>query len=685
MRSMLKVGLAVGAGLCLGLGTADALAAQTTRYVALVHGGQHAGHQVVTRGADGVVEVDFIFKDNGRGPELRERFTLAEDGTYRTYEVRGATTFGAPVDESFSREGDQVRWKSTSDEGGQAVSGTAQYSPLGGTPEVFSVALAALARQADGRLPLIPSGTLTMRSVAEARVNGEGGTQTVQLVALTGVGLTPAFVWATTGESPRLFAWIFPGWIQLIEGGWQSNADALEAQQKQAESQFLLDLQRRLAHPIAGTTLIRNARLFDSESARLGAAGDVLLRDGRIVSVTSAGAGQATADRVIEANGRVLLPGLIDSHVHIGHWEGGLHLAAGVTTVRDMGNDNATLQELITNIEAGRLMAPRVIPTGFIEGKSEFSARSGFVIGTLDEAKQAVDWYAENGYHQVKIYNSFPKELLRETAAYAHQKGLRVSGHVPVFMRAREVVEQGYDEIQHINQVLLNFLVDDQTDTRTLERFRLVADRTAELDFDSPPVQEFIALLAARQTVIDPTLATFDFLRHRAGEVSQAYAAVADHLPPDVQRALRVGDMDIPDDATAARYERSYQKLIEFVGRMHRAGVPIVAGTDAIAGFTLQRELELYVQAGMSPSEALRTATWNGARYAGVLDDRGSIAVGKRADLILVDGDPTADIADIRRVALVIKGDVAYYPSEIHEALGIRPFTEPLRIGTAAR
>ena len=125
---------------------------------------------------------------------------------------------------------------------------------------------------------------------------------------------------------------------------------------------------------------------------------------------------------------------------------------------------------------------PRIVAAGFIEGKSKNSASGGFTIATLAEAKKAVDWYAKRGYPQVKIYNSFPKEHLRATAAYAHAKGLRVSGHVPAFMRAQEVVEQGYDEIQHINQVLLNFFVTDKTDTRTLERFYLPAEKTASLD-----------------------------------------------------------------------------------------------------------------------------------------------------------------------------------------------------------
>lgn len=657
-----------------------AFAAETLRYVALVDNGKEAGHQVVTTGDDGVTHVDFVFKDNGRGPELKEEFKLAPDGTFTRYHVTGSTTFGAPVDESFGRDGNKAWWKSTSDQGEQSVEGTAQYSPLGGTPAGFSVAFAALAKRPDGKLPLIPSGTLSTRKVAEAEVSNGKEKRKVQLVAITGVGLTPTFAWATEGDAPRLFAFIVPGFLQLIEEGWAGNGAALETRQKQAESETLVAFQQRLAHPLKGSTLIRNARVFDSEHAKLGPASDVLVRDGRIVSVGKTGA-PAKADNVIDAGGRVLLPGLFDMHGHLGRWDGGLNIASGVTTVRDMGNDNATLQQIIAEEKAGTLLSTRIVPAGFIEGESQMSARNGFVIKNLDEAKKAVDWYAEHGYPQVKIYNSFPKALLRDTAAYAHSKGMRVSGHVPAFMRAQDVVDQGYDEIQHINQVLLNFLVDDKTDTRTLTRFYLPAEKVADLDFDSKPVQDFIAMLAKKQIAIDPTLSTFEFIRQRAGQVAQSYAPVADHMPPDIQRGLKVAEMKIPDDATAARYNKSYLKMVEFVGRMYKAGVPIVAGTDAIPGFTVQSELEWYVRAGLTPSQVLQIATWNGAKYSRTLNDRGSITPGKLSDLVLVDGDPTADISDIRKVALVVKGDTAYYPSEIFDAMGIKPFASPVKVG----
>jgi len=671
---------------CALLLVPSALAAETLKYVALVDGGKKAGEQTVTTGDDGVTRVDFIFKDNGRGPELKEEYRLAPDGTFQQYQVKGVSTFGAPVDETFTRDGDRGQWKSTSDAGTHTFTGTALYTPLGGTPASTSVALAALAKRPDGKLPLVPSGMLTQRKIASVDIRSGDQSRTVDLLALTGIGFTPSFVWVTRDAEPRMFAYIYPGFLQLIEDGWQGTANTLEARQKIAEREALVAMQQRLAHPLPGTTLIRNARVFDSEKAVLGAAADVVVRDGKILSVSPVspvGQSRVAADNVVDAGNRVLLPGLYDMHVHAGSWEGGLHLAAGVTSTRDMGNDNATLQQLMAEEKAGTLMHPRVIPAGYIEGQSPHSSQGGFVVKDLAGAKQAIDWYADHGYPQIKIYNSFPKEILRDTTAYAHQRGLRVSGHVPAFLRAQDVVEQGYDEIQHINQVMLNFFVTPETDTRTLARFYLVADKTDGLDFDSKPVQDFIAELAKKQIVIDPTLATFEFIHQREGQLSPIVADVADHLPPDVQRSRRAAEMDIKDDETGARYKRSFDKLVEFTGRMYRAGVPIVAGTDELPGFTLQRELELYVQAGLTPSQVLQVATWNGAKYTRTLEDAGSITPGKRADLVLVDGDPTANIADVRKLALVIKGGQAYYPAEIHEALGIAPFSTPVKVQPA--
>src|SRR5262249_28930168 len=161
-------------------------------------------HQWVTTAADGTTKVDFDFKDNGRGPTLKEEYKLGADGTFVSYHVEGTSEIGAPVNETFARDGDKATWKSTTDKGEQGVQGTA----LGGTPQGLSVAFAALAKRVDGKLPLIPSGTLSYRKLGEAEVSDGKSTRQVQLVSITGIGFTPASAWVTKDATPRVFAFI---------------------------------------------------------------------------------------------------------------------------------------------------------------------------------------------------------------------------------------------------------------------------------------------------------------------------------------------------------------------------------------------------------------------------------------------------------------------------------------------
>lgn len=664
----------------LPLALAAAFAAQaatTTKYLIIAENGKQIGEQVAEHQDDGLTKVRFIYKNNGRGPELTEQFRMGADGLMTEYSVKGNSTFGAVVDERFERKGGQAEWKSTSEQGKKAVSGPAGYLPLNSSFEIVSAYITALAAAPEHKLALLPSGTLSQTVLDTLEISSANGTkQTVQLVAQTGVGLSPAFYWATSGSAPRLFGVIIPGFANMLEEGWQGAAPVLAARQKQAESKMLESLAAKLQHPLTGVTLVRNARVFDSDKATVGAPSDIYVLRGRITAVLPAGAPSRGADNTIDAGGRIVLPGLFDMHGHVDRWSGALNMSAGVTSVRDMGNDNKQLQAMLDETAAGKLLAPQVVPAGFLEGESPFSANNGFVIKDLQGAKDAVDWYAQRGYPQLKIYNSFPKAILKDTVAYAHSRGMRVSGHIPAGLRAQEALDAGYDEIQHINQVLLNFLVKPDTETRNLNRFLLPAEKVADMDFNSKPFKDFVAGLARKQISIDPTMSAFAFIQQKDGDVNLPYAAFAANMPPDVARSFAVGGMKIEGDATLKRYQKSYAKMVEFVGIMYKAGVPIVAGTDDIPGFTLHSELALLVKAGLTPAQALQVATRNGARYTRTSNDRGSIAAGKLADLVLVDGDPTKDIADLRKVSAVITRGYVIYPQEIDAALGIAPFVK---------
>lgn len=655
-----------------------AAASTTTRYVVLFQG-KTAGAQTTTVADDGTVLVRLSYRDNGRGPDLDEKYSLAKDGTFLHYEAKGKSEFGAPIDDTFRRNGPRAEWQSRADSGSITLSKPAMYIPTEAWPEVMARIARAAAMQPGGRIAALPGGELAVERLRDERVRIQGKAKYLSLFAITGQDIEPWYVWLTRAPDLRLFGYFYPGSLRVVEAGWESVGDQLESDQIAAANTQLRALAARLRHPFPEPILIRNARIFDSENARLGPAKDVYVFGGRIVAIYDTGSSAQGAATVFDAGGRVLLPGLFDMHDHESSWNALQQIAGGVTTARDLGNDNAFLAGLSGRIDRGEMVGPRIVAAGLIEGESEYSVRTGFVVSDLDGVKRAIDWYAQRGYPQIKIYNSFRPEWVPAAAEYAHQRGMRVSGHIPAFMRAEEAVRQGYDEIQHTNQVMLNFFVKPDDDTRTLKRFYLVADNAAGLDLDSAQVQNFLKLLREKSIVIDPTLAVFEGpFTQQQGTPNPTYEMVADHFPVVLQRSLRTNSMDV-NESNIERYRASYAKMVEFVGRLFRTGVPLVAGTDTIAGFALHRELELYVKAGIPPAEVLRIATWNGAKYTRTLDRLGSITMGKLADLILVEGDPTTDITAIRKISLVMKDGVVYYPAEIHAATGIKPFATPLR------
>ena len=654
---------------------------KTTRYTILLDNGTVAGEQIVERTSPDTIKVHFDFKENGRGPTFDEVIKVGPDHTMLEFHVTGTSEMGGAVDERFTRKGALAEWVAKSERGNKVLKGPAFYLPIDSSWEVNSLMITALASSRTGSLRLLPEGTLVQYRLDEAVVTRGGESQVVQLVMQTGIGLSPQFFWATTDADIHLFAAILPGNYAIIKEGWQSNLAELKKSQEVASAAILEQRAQQLQHPMPGLTAIRNARIFNSETASLSAASDVYVLRGKITAIFPAGVNLTAVDNEIDAAGRVMLPGLYDMHTHINRWSASYHLTAGVTSVRDLGNSNIELQRMIDEIAEGRLLSPRLIPAGFVDGESDYSAHDGILISDLSDTRHAIDWYAMRGYSQLKIYNSFPRELMPETISYAHKRGLKVSGHVPAFMKAEDAVDVGFDELHHINQLLLNFISTDTTDTRTLERFYLPAEKAADLDLNSEEVLEFIDKLKRNNIVVDPTLATFDFIKQRDGQVADPYKTIVNFMPPDVKRSFKTSTMKIPDDKTARRYEASYKKMIDFVGLLYRAGVPLVAGTDALAGFSLPSELALYVKAGLTPAQAIQVATLNGAKYTNTLNERGSIELGKLADLVLIDGEPTKNIEDIRKVAVVITRGKLIYPNEINQVLGVKPFvTNPPRL-----
>ena len=664
---------------CLALAVSSAALADTTLDYNVLYTGKQSGTQKTVIVGDGRMHVSYSYRDNGRGPDIEEDIVLLPDGTFKSYSQKGKTTYGAILDERFAIARGRASWQSPSERGSQEFTVPAIYLPAYGSPETNAIIVRAT-QQASGHLAALPGGELRSEKLTDARVGPAGQERAVALYAIFGSGLQPDYVWLEADQDMQLFASINVGGSHLVAAGYEGVTPELERLQRAAEAKYLEDIARKNTQALPQPILVKNVRVYDTKSMSLGEPSDVYVNEGRIAAIYPANSPAKDPATVIDGAGRALLPGLFDMHAHEDAWNTILQIAGGVTTSRDMGNDNSYLAKLRADIAQGVAVGPHIEPAGYIEGEGPFSSRGGFVVKSVDEAKNAVDWYAERGFRQVKLYNSIKPEWAESIASYAHSRGLRVSGHVPAFSRSARVVREGYDELQHINQMVLNFVSDPDTDSRTIVRFNLVGERARTLDLDSQAVRDFIALLVEHRTVIDATMATFEgSYTQKPGDMDPSVAAVADHMPFATQRAWRINSTDV-SGGKLETYRESWQRMMQLFGRLHAAGVPLVAGTDSIAGFMLHRELELYVQAGVPPGEAIRIATENGARYAGVLGDRGTIERGKRADLILVDGDPAKNISDIRKVSYVLRDGIGFAPAGLYESLGIRRFVDPPHI-----
>jgi hypothetical protein len=277
----------------------NGLAPAVTGYTIRIFG-RTAGVQTTSVAADGRVSVEFSYRENGRGPDLHEELMLAADGTPLSLRVSGKSEMGAPIDESFRRTDAGAKWKSLADEGMTESPAATLYVPLNYTFETLSQMVRALTNVPERKLPALPVGTVTAERLQQAGIVNGGVQRTVALYALTGLEYSPTFVWMTEKPELRLFAFIYPGFMQTVESGWESQGDKLESLQKEAEYELLRALAQRLTHHLPDPIVIRNARVFDSEHSRmLPGQHDVYINRGQIAAVYEAGSRSRVVSREV--------------------------------------------------------------------------------------------------------------------------------------------------------------------------------------------------------------------------------------------------------------------------------------------------------------------------------------------------------------------------------------------------
>jgi hypothetical protein len=633
--------------------------------------GKKAGAQVcATKGRE--TRCTFEYSDRGRGPKLEALIVSGKGSVPARVEIAGNNYLKDRVDERFTLAKGTARWKSTVETGGLKTSAPALYLPFDGVPEMDAVLVRALLAAPGHALPLLPSGEARLSDQKTVEVSGPGGTKKLTQYAVVGLGLSPDRVFLD--EQGEFFAG-GNDWLMTIREGWEAAAPALLKLREEAEAGESERRARALARRPKGPLVIRAVDLFDADAAAMRPHSTVVVTGDRI---TAAGAdGTVTIPEgaeIVEGKGRALLPGLWDMHVHVGSdVDGVLYIASGVTSVRDLGNDLVRVTDRRSRFDAGTAIGPRLLTSVIADGPGPYAAPTKNLVATEAEGRTAIEECVKAGCTGLKIYSSIRPELVPALVREAHAKGLRASGHIPAFMTAEQCVRDGFDEIHHANFLFLNFLFDKVQDTRTPARFTAVARYAGSLDLDSAPVREFIRLLQVRGVVVDPTAGTFEELfLARPGRIPEAWAGVADRLPPQVRRGLLAGGLPVPEGADAT-YRVSFEAILRMVRLLHEKGVRIVAGTDGFAGFTLPRELELYAKAGIPPAEVLQIATLGAASVAHLSDELGTIVPGKRADLILVDGNPAERISDVRKVLLVVRNGVVYEPAALFRSVGVKP------------
>jgi len=583
--------------------------------------------------------------------ELDSAATVGADGMFNHVVVRGHTPSGN-AGETFDMKNGTASWKSQVDAGSTPYTSPAEYNSFSQVIDLSADMVEKLLAAPDKSLTLLPGGHAHAEPLTTATVGEGANKKTVTAYAVTGINNTPVPIWVDA--SGKFFAYV--GFLSWVPVGYEDFQPTLQKAQTDAMAEHSKALVPKLAKTPMGPVAFTHVRAF-VDGTKFVDDQTVVVEKGLITKVGAAGKiSVPKGAQVIDGRGKTLVPGLWDAHMHYGDdATGPTLLSLGITSARDPGNVTELTVSRAERRAKGELLSPKIYPSLLIDGKGPNTAQLGAVATSQEQALELVRKAKADGFTGIKIYGSFNPAWVSATTAEAHRLGLHVHGHLPLGMRTNEAIADNYDEITHINYVMMEAMPDSVAKaSNSMARFVGTGRYSKDVDLDKEPMKSLIATMAQKKIVSDPTLAVFEtLLVPDNGDLSPAYAPFLGTLPPTVERGFRQGGLAVPEDFTRAGYRASFAKLLALVGAMHKAGVPIVAGTDG-SGLELVRELELYVQAGFTNAEALASATIAPAKLVGADQHTGSIHVGKAADLVLVDGNPAVKIGDLRHTDVVM-------------------------------
>jgi hypothetical protein len=606
----------------------------------------------------------YTYTDRGRGPKYTEEISLNEQNFITSQTIKGVNYSKVSIDESFSSNDGIAISKNLFGTSKDNFNGNQLYFRFDGSPAVYEVLSQLILKSQTGKVELYPEGEAEIIKKLQLKLSNGSS---LDLLIIKGLDLDPTYIWMLEDQMVCKIS----GNLHIVRKDFSDMRLEMKKLQGSIEDEGLIEIAKKLTHKVE-KVVIQNVNVF-TETGALLSNQDVFVEGKMIMAIHSTGEKIVDKDvTLIDGSEKTLIPGMFDMHTHNDKFRGILHLAGGITSVRDLAN-NKQLKSLATQFDNNEIIGPHIVTyCGIIDGPGPFANQRN-VVETLEKGLAEIQDYKNLGYQQIKLYSSIKPDWVSPLTKKAHELGMRVSGHVPAFMTATQAINQGYNEIQHINMLFLNFL-SDTIDTRTPLRFTMPAQHGAELNLNSKEYLDFVELLLEKDILIDPTVAIFeDKLLAQLGEASPTYTMVVDRFPIIDQRSFYSGGLPKESEQITS-YKASFDKMLAVIFDLFQKGVKIVPGTDGLPGFLYHRELELYEKSGIPAAEVLKLATIKSAEITGMSKSLGSIDIGKEANLILIDGNPLEDISDIRKIEWTMKGGNLYYAEELYDSMGIKNF-----------
>lgn len=637
-----------------------------TTYYPVIKGGAISGEQKSWKTGQNEFRYTYHYNDRGRGDSLSAVVRTNEDGLIIYLSAEGVDYYKNPYSESFEIVNDSAVWTINGERKSKKFEDQLYNTYI--IPGIIELQVNWLRRQPGMKGNILPEGVLHIDEPLIKNISYEGKSANLKLQAVYFDTIpAPYYVWLT---EDNLFFAQASSWFSIMHKGYESWADTLFTMQELADRNIYTKQMRDYSSDLSEHILITHANIFQSSTASVQNDMSVEVKNGFITDIYSSSDNKNTnADTIIDASGKFLMPGLWDMHSHYDKSEGVPYIAGGVTHVRDMGNSKIilTYREQIAD---NKMLGPDLsFISGFIDKKGPLQGPTGKIVDSFDEALKGIDEFKNLGYNQIKLYSSVLPEWVAPLTEHSHSLGMRVCGHIPAFMTAAEAIEDGYDEITHMNFIFLNFL-GDTIDTRTPLRLRAVGDYGGKIDLQSEEVHSFISLMKKKSVSLDATLNTFaqlfiEFKGDTIGYLKPIASWLPDYMLANITVQAPFGNDDQRQD-----YINSFNNLMKMEKMLFDNGILLVAGTDGGNAPALHHELELYVQAGIPSNEVLKIATYNAALDCNLQDKYGEIKTGRLADFILIDGNPVENISDIRHVEWVIKNRKIYSPKELLASQG---------------